>query len=287
MEYQSIKEAMDSNFLYAVLVAAILAVVTLIVMGIASKLIRKIMQKDGSPLPESSIIVNIVRTGILLVGLSIILSTCFNVNVTGLLGALGIGGLAVSLGMQGTIENIVGGLQVTLLGVVEPGDHVVVGAVEGIVEDVSLRETTVKDFEGTIHLIPNALINSTTVDKIEPSTLVSTLICFNNDGRDLDSMVREAEVLAKAAVEKVAPLAKDPWILLTQIGEYGAWAKLRFVLEDVTHAREARDAALRVLAPYTRNDSKEILGSDGGVAQAGLDAPVRQVDLEESVEQQR
>ena len=69
----------------------------------------------------------------------------------------------------------------------------------------------------------------------------------------------EAEIAAKQAVEKVTPLEKDPWILLTQVGEYGAWAKMRFVVQEPTLVREARDAALRAIAPYTRNDATEML----------------------------
>ena len=82
-----------------------------------------------------------------------------------------------------------------------------------------------------------------------------------NDGRDLDEMTHEMELLAKQAVEKVTPLEKDPWILITQIGEYGIWAKMRFVLKEATYAREARDAALRAIAPYTRNNAPDMLSS--------------------------
>ena len=91
------------------------------------------------------------------------------------------------------------------------------------------------------------------------------MISFVNDGRDLDDLLREMELKAKLAVERVATLEKDPWILVTQIGEYGIWAKMRFVLADVDHAREARDAALRAVAPYTRLNAEEILpaGDDG------------------------
>ena len=38
----------------------------------------------------------------------------------------------------------------------------------------------------------------------------------------------------------------------------------RFVLENVDHAREARDAALRAIAPYTRNNASELLEGDTG-----------------------
>jgi small-conductance mechanosensitive channel len=136
--------------------------------------------------------------------------------------------------------------------IIQPGDHVKIGSTEGIVLDITWRQTIVKDFENTVHTIPNSSINKGEVEKIEPSNLVSTLISFTNDTRDIDETIHTMELLAKDAVQTVAELEKDPWILLTQIGEYGTWAKLRFVLKDMTHVREARDAALRAISPYTR-----------------------------------
>ena len=85
---------------------------------------------------------------------------------------------------------------------------------------------------------------------------------LNNDGRDIDAMLREMEEKARLAVQAIVPLEKDPWILVTQIGEYGIWAKMRFVMSTPEHAREARDAALRAIAPYTRNNASEMLPED-------------------------
>jgi small-conductance mechanosensitive channel len=247
--------------LHAWLVAALIIVATAVVTHVVVKVIRRIMRVDGLPLPSSSIIINIARITFWALGISIMLSACFNVDVNGIVAALGVGGVALSLGMQDTIKNFIGGLQVTLMGIVHPGDHVVVDGVEGIVQDVTWRQTVVKDYDNNVHLIPNAVINATTVQKIDPDLLVITLISFVNDGRDLDEMTREMELLAKQAIEKVTPLEKDPWILITQIGEYGIWAKMRFVLKEATYAREARDAALRAIAPYTRNNAPDMLSS--------------------------
>ena len=259
----AIRSFIDGDNMQAWFVAIALVVATAIVSHIVTKLIRRLMQVDGLPVPASSILVNVARSAIWIVGLSIMLSACFNVDVNALLAALGIGGVALSLGLQDTIKNFLGGLQITLLGIVHPGDHIIVGNVEGIVRDVSWRQTTVKDFENVLHLIPNAVINSTTVSKVEPDLLVSTMVSFTNEGRDLDALIREMELLAKSAVEEVAELEKDPWILMTQIGEYGMWGKMRFVLKDVAHAREARDAALRAIAPYTRLEPEKVLLDDG------------------------
>ena len=244
-------------------VAILLVIITFVVSRLVSALIRRVTSLDGVPLPSSSILVNIARIAIWVIGLSVMLSACFDVDVNGLLAALGVGGIALSLGLQDTIKNFIGGLQVTLMKIVRPGDHVTIGTTEGIVQDVTWRQTVVKDYENNVHLIPNAIINSTEVEKVEPHYLVSTNLSFTNDTRDLDAMIREMEQLAKQAVEKVAELEKDPWILLTEIGEYGTWAKMRFVLKDVTHAREARDAALRAVSVYTRVDSSEVLHDDG------------------------
>ena len=259
----TVRAVIGGNGAQAWMMAFVIIVITALLSHIIVTVIRRAMRTDGNPLPSSTIIVNIVRIAIWALGVSIMLSACFNVDVNGIIAALGVGGIALSLGLQDTIKNFIGGLQVTLMGIVRPGDHVVVGQVEGIVQDVSWRQTVVKDYEGNKHLIPNALINSTTVEKIEPEFLVTTMLSFTNDGRDMDAMVREMELLAKNAVEKVAPLEKDPWILLTQIGEYGIWAKMRFVLKDVSHAREARDAALRAVSPYTRLNAADVLPDEG------------------------
>lgn len=255
----SLRQLIQGDGLQTLLAAVLLIVATAIVSAAVTRVLRKLMQVDGSPLPESTIIINVARIVIWVVGLSIMLSTCFNVDVNALLAALGVGGIALSLGLQDIIKNFIGGLQVTLMRIIRPGDHIVVGNVEGIVQDVSWRQTVVKDYENVVHLIPNAVITATTVAKVEPENLVSTVVVLNTDGRDVQEVIDEMEKLATDAVKKVATLEKDPWILVTHVGEYGIWAKMRFVMADVANAREARDAALRAIAPYTRNNATDIL----------------------------
>ena len=241
-----------------VIAAVLLLVATTAVSRFCVRLVRRLLSSDGAPLPSSSLIENIVRIAIWAIGGSFVLSECFGVNVGGLVTALGVGGVALSLGLQDTISNFIGGLQVTLMKIVKPGDHIKLGSTEGMVLDVNWRQTIVKDFENNVHTIPNSTINSGEVEKIEPAHIVSTMLAFTNDTRDLDETIRIMEQRAKEAVEQVAELERDPWILLTQIGEYGTWAKMRFVLKDMTNVREARDAALRAVSPYTHMNPEDI-----------------------------
>ena len=119
------------------------------------------LDRDSNPLPSSSIIVNIARGVIWATGASIILDACFGVNANALVAALGVGGIAVSLGFQDTLSNLIGGLQVTFMGIVTPGDNIEVGAERGVVQDVTWRHTTIRDAMGQTVIIPNSIISKT------------------------------------------------------------------------------------------------------------------------------
>ena len=198
---QWISDLVGSDIWQAIIVAIVVLIVTAIVSHYAVRLVRKLLSSDGAPLPSSSLIENIVRIAIWAVGVSLVLSSCFGVNVGGVVAALGVGGVALSLGLQDTISNFIGGLQVTLMKIVKPGDHIKVGSTEGMVLDVTWRQTIVKDFENSIHTIPNSVINSGEVEQIEPANLVGTLLSFTNDTRDIDETIRIMEGLAKEAIE--------------------------------------------------------------------------------------
>jgi MscS family membrane protein len=78
------------------------------------------------------------------------------INVTGVLAGLGIGGLAVALAAQKTLENLFGGLTLVLDQPVRVGDFCRFGDRVGTVEEVGLRSTRVRTLDRTVVAIPNA-----------------------------------------------------------------------------------------------------------------------------------
>jgi MscS family membrane protein len=77
-------------------------------------------------------------------------------DVTTGIAALGIGGIALALGAQKTIENLVGGVSVIADKPVQVGDFCRVGDVSGTVEDIGMRSTRLRTTERTLVTIPNA-----------------------------------------------------------------------------------------------------------------------------------
>lgn len=72
-----------------------------------------------------------------------------------LLASAGVLGLALSLGAQGFVSDIVNGFMILLEKQIDVGDVVEIKGINGTVEDVNLKTTQVKDFDGTLHYIPN------------------------------------------------------------------------------------------------------------------------------------
>ena len=79
----------------------------------------------------------------------------FNFPVGTLLASAGVVGLAISLGAQGFVSDLVNGFTMLFEKQIEIGDEVTLDDITGEVLNVSLRTTQVQDFDGTVHFIPN------------------------------------------------------------------------------------------------------------------------------------
>lgn len=91
---------------------------------------------------------------IIAIGIITILDT-FGFDVTTGIAALGIGGIALALGAQKTVENLVGSLTVIFDQPVRVGDFCKVGDTVGTVEKIGMRSTRIRTLARTIVTIPN------------------------------------------------------------------------------------------------------------------------------------
>jgi len=86
------------------------------------------------------------------------------IDVTAGLAALGIGGIALALGAQKTIENFV--CSVTLIAdrPIRVGDFCKVGEVTGHIEKIGIRSTRIRTLDRTLVTIPNGAFSSDTIE---------------------------------------------------------------------------------------------------------------------------
>ena len=82
-----------------------------------------------------------------------------NFPVSTLLASAGVVGLAVSLGAQDFVSDLVNGFTILSGRQLNIGDEVNINDISGTVINIDLRKTQVKDFDGTMHYIPNREIS--------------------------------------------------------------------------------------------------------------------------------
>jgi small-conductance mechanosensitive channel len=80
------------------------------------------------------------------------------INIGPLLAGAGIAGLAVALGAQSLVRDTVNGLFILVENQYGKGDVVTIAGIGGLVEDVNLRRTVLRDLDGTVHSIPNGQV---------------------------------------------------------------------------------------------------------------------------------
>lgn len=88
----------------------------------------------------------------------------FGVDVTTGLAALGIGGLALALGAQKTIENFVGSVTLITDQPIRVGDFCKVGDTIGNVEKIGMRSTRIRTLARTVVTIPNGEFSSSKIE---------------------------------------------------------------------------------------------------------------------------
>lgn len=249
--FEDLQTWVQQDWLASFIVGGAIIGCTILLSVLCGKIVRRLL-KESSTLPENSIFLNIIRVCIWLCGVGLVLSICFGINVSALITALGVGGIAISLGLQDTLSNLIGGLEVSLSKLIKPGDTIQVNynGASGVVQDVAWRQTTLIDANGQTIYIPNSYISTYAVTKLAPWGSISIPIVVNTTNQRLTDVAHQMEKAAKAAVSRVCKIKSDPSVNFTGIGDFGFIGTVTMVIEDNHRAAAAKDAAVRAMAPY-------------------------------------
>ncbi|WP_058306967.1 mechanosensitive ion channel family protein [Gracilibacillus massiliensis] len=150
---------LDNVITYGIQIA-ILIIALLIIAPIGKKLIKTALKKSSAKQSEARMQ---TLEKLLLNVFSYVLIFIFIVMFFGiieqpigpLLAGAGVIGLAIGFGAQGLVSDVVTGFFILLEKQVEVGDYITAAGYDGIVEEVGLRTTQIRGFDGTLHFVPN------------------------------------------------------------------------------------------------------------------------------------
>jgi len=116
-------------------------------------------------------------------------------NLGPMLASAGIAGLAIGFGAQTLVHDFINGFFILLENQYDIGDTVRIAGVKGTVERMSLRQTVLRDEDGTLHLVPNSAVQ-----------------IVSNTTRDWSQLALRVTVAYSEPSEKIVKL-------LTEVGE--------------------------------------------------------------------
>ena len=123
---------------------------------------------------------SVLKYSVYFMGVTIIVSILFD-GISSFTFA-SIGGIAVGLGAQSLIKDLINGFFILFENQFGVGDHVTLGSFNGIVKSIGIRTTVIIDFTGDIHSIPNgSIIGVTNHSRNDIRFIVDINISYEED----------------------------------------------------------------------------------------------------------
>ena len=147
-----------SNAATLLSIVALVWLVILINREFEANVVRRFPGASGA---AAQSLVRVARRGVDLLAIFVgVLATLrhFGVDPTPALAGLGVGGIAVALAAQKTLENVIAGASLIFDQAVTTGDFLKMGEVSGTVDHIGLRSTRIRTLDRTIVSVPNSQI---------------------------------------------------------------------------------------------------------------------------------
>ena len=176
----------------------------------------------------SAVLVIIVIVVAIVTGLAV-----WGVPIGPLVASLSVVGIAIGIGAQDLVKDIIAGVFVIVEDQYAIGDVVQLADVSGSVEEIRLRTTVLRDLDGSVHHVPNGAVRVATNLTYEYSRVVVDLAVAYEEPID-----RAIEVIGDIAAafaadpEWSAALVEDPKVLgVDDLGDSGVTVRVLFATD--------------------------------------------------------
>ena len=185
------------------LVVALVVIGTFVILKIIDSFIGRQLNSDkikekGSYnriVTVTNLIRRIIKVILIFIGFTIVMSV-FNISIAPIIATLGVFSLAIGVGAQSLVKDFINGFFIIFEDQYSVGDLVEIGDIQGIVEDLGLRVTKIRDFDKILHVIPNS--NISIISNKERANIRTKIEFYLDNSCDPDFV----EEKIKAAIEK-------------------------------------------------------------------------------------
>ena len=220
----------------------------------------------GGQLPKTSLLNNIINCIIYAMGIIIILQY-IGISVAPILTAMGVGGMAVALGMQETLANIFSGVHLIISKQLRLNDYIRLSSgEEGQVTDITWRFTTITSVLGNVVVIPNqklasAIITNYNLPIKDIAVRVTVGVAYDSDLQHVEKVTLEvAEEVARKMKDTGKHITGDlpPAVRFHTFGESSINFDVFLHSSQFNHQAELKHEFIKALTSRYRKEGIEI-----------------------------
>lgn len=190
-----------------ILAAVVLIVLTWLLSKVARRVASKVLPGKGPQRSLTIAIRKLISIGVWIGGLGLATIVLFpSVKPSSLIAGLGLGSVAIGFAFKDIFENFFAGMLILFRQPFKIKDHIEIEGIEGVVENITIRDTLVRQTDGQPVIIPNSVLfkNPVTV-RTDRDTRRVTIVCGVAYGEDID----EAREVITEAVQGVDSVNTD------------------------------------------------------------------------------
>ena len=207
-----------------IIIFLLLLVATFIIARVVSSIIRRSLS-GKTEAKTIDLTVKSLRTVIYVIGV-IVACSQLKIDISGLLVAGGVVGVAVGFASQNTLSNLVAGILLMFERPIGVGDSIVVNGTEGYVEGIGLLSTRVRTYSGLYVRIPNDSLFTSEITNLVSN--VARRFDYNISIRYSDD-AKKAIKAAKRVIDQHPYALKNPApsVYVDELGAHGIELKVR------------------------------------------------------------
>ena len=247
----------------SVLTVVLIGSITIVGMRATGGAVEMLSGRAEGAIGSPTLVVNMARLAVGVLGVFIILQN-LGINITPLITALGIGGLAVALALQDTLGNLFAGVQIILSKQVRPQDYVRLDSgEEGWVTDVKSRNTTILTFpDSNLLAVPNSVLASSIVKNFSmprKALWVSVEVGVSYDS-DLEHVERVTLDVARQVVSAVdgGESGEGPVVRFHTFGDSSINFEIRLLVREFESQGPVRHELIKRLHERFNEEGIEI-----------------------------
>jgi small-conductance mechanosensitive channel len=270
----SMPEPVEHLLTYIFFIILIITVMQVIART-ATAIINNIIVARNENISETSLLTDMVSWSIYLIGIIIILAEC-GISITPFITAMGVGGMALALGMQETLASVFAGFTMIFAPQIRNNDFVrLSNGQEGRIVDIAWRYTTIENLEGNTIVVPNkqiasAILTNYSVPAQDIKVKLQCGVAYDSDLDKVEQVVLEVaqkiqddvtkDILAskgKIAADASVTTAK-PGIFFHTFGDSAIEFSVTLNCKAFTHQYRMKHEFIKALTKRFREEGIEI-----------------------------